>query len=221
MSILKRARAPFSIMISWADANVGCASRLMFHPRAYVVVWLNLSSPFSETRSRCFFFYIRTSSASRRFSLTRDTGGRGSIESSKIKKLAVSLYSGTWSGASASELSSEGYNIGQALPTEWSNYLLIGGSPVSRTITLANPLDGNFNRYNWNRKTGRNADCSSSSHVILCRTGIQKRAFQFASMYFKLQTAHAMLLNVNGKIGNWKIVKEHQIDNIKRFRVHS
>lgn len=38
-------------------------------------------------------------------------------------------------------------------------------------------------------------------------------------MYFKLQTAHAMLLNVDGKIGNWKIVKEHQIDNVKRFRV--
>lgn len=27
-----------------------------------------------------------------------------------------------------------------------------------------------------------------------------------------------MLLNVDGKIGNWKIVKEHQIDNVKRFR---
>lgn len=60
-------------------------------------------------------------------------------------------------------VSSGGHNIGQTLPTEWSNYLLIGGSPVSRTITLANPLDGNFNRYNWNRKTGRNADCPSSA----------------------------------------------------------
>lgn len=50
-----KARAPFSIMISWADANVGRPSRLMFHPRVYDVVWLNLSSPFSETRSRCFF----------------------------------------------------------------------------------------------------------------------------------------------------------------------
>lgn len=165
-------------------------------------------------------FHIRTSLASRRFSLSEDTGGRRSIESSEIKVDGISTP-GTWSGASASKLSSEGHNIGQALPTEWSNYLLIGGSPVSRTITLANPLDGNFNRYNWNRKTGRNADCSSSSRVILCRIGIQKRAIQFASMYFKLQTAHAMLLNVDGKIGNWKIVKEHQIDNVKRFRVRS
>lgn len=39
--------------------------------------------------------------------------------------------------------------------TEWSNYLLIGASPVSCAITLANSPAGNFNGYNWNRKTGR------------------------------------------------------------------
>lgn len=54
---------------------------------------------------------------------------------------------------------SENRDIAANLATEWSNYLLIGGCAVSRTITLANSPAGNFNRYNWSHRTGRNVDC--------------------------------------------------------------
>jgi len=134
----------------------------------------------------------------------------------------------TWSNISASEFSSEGHNIEQALPTEWSNYLLIGGSHVSRTITLANPLDGNFNRFNWNRKTDRNADCPSSVWFSI-ESKYRSERFN-SSMYRKLQTVSVMPLKCRWKIINWKTVIQrikleicqcYQNDNTERFRVRS
>lgn len=169
-------------MISWADVSWGLRVWCFIH--AYDVVWSNFvrtCQPYAlrargiRWRLMLFMSIIPVgvfNTLSAYFSLTADTDHE-SIESFKIKVDKISV-AGTWTNISALELSSESHNIEQALPTEWSNYLLIGGSHVSRTITLANPLDGNFNRFNWNHKTDRNADCPSS--VILYRIEIQKRA---------------------------------------------
>lgn len=150
------------------------------------------------TRGGCFsFIYPRSSTrlvASReaRIYIT----DRRSIRSPEVK-VGVSipaLYLLLGSSASARRSLAQGATIlGRPCPTEWSNYLLIGGSPVSRTITLANPLDGNFNRYNWNRKTGRNADCSSPTWFSV---GPWYKSEWFnLSMYFELRAALVMLLN--------------------------
>lgn len=162
-------------MISWADDR---GSRVAFDvSSASHVVSLNLNYQ-RVVRARCFLYSY--SSTSRRFPLAGYTSQElWQDKSWRISPLLQVFEQRLDVGA---YVSSGGHNIGQTLPTEWSNYLLIGGSPVSRTITLANPLDGNFNRYNWNRKTGRNADCPSSC-LTLCRIVIQERAVQFVDVF--------------------------------------
>lgn len=157
----------------------------MFHPPRRC---LRLNPGLSPIRTRrddwCCLYPCWLPSISTLFSLTEDIS-RGSIDSTKVKVGDISSPD-AWSNISTSKLSSEGHNIGKTLPAEWSNYLLIGGSHVSRTITLANLLHGNFNRFNWNRKTGRNADCPSSVWFSV-ESKYGRERFN-SSMYRKLQT---------------------------------
>lgn len=87
------------------------ASHLMFYPRRLA------KSEFVALRDAWTIdaLYVRTRCRlSPLVSLTEDSD-RGSIKSSKVKVDDISAQD-TWSNVS--ELSSEGHNIGQALPTE-------------------------------------------------------------------------------------------------------
>lgn len=174
-----------------------------------VVVCLNFASLFKrvpDTSSSPFFLslFFFISAVVDVSSLPINRGCRGIDGGSPKVKVGVSPP-GTWS-ASTSSLAQGATILGRLangmkqLPADWRL------SPVSRTITLANPLDGNFNRYNWNRKTGRNADCPILPVVMLYR------ALQFARI-FQI-TIRPTLENVKRLIG-----EKRRIDSAERFRV--